>query len=455
MKLSSTSRRLLVVLALLPVTGIAWRLLRAWHLTDSETFYVLLPPFYLILYLTYSPTGWAGLRSQLRPAFCYTLALAIGFTVYSYIMANTILPAKSGVAWSFKWFSPWEVAVGVYFLIAVSLILLTALAVIRWLVRKVDLWLFPDDSGTRAPGGLRRFFLAALPPILLIPLVLPYVQAALFVYRFKVSNPYSTHELIGRESEDVVFTTEDGLSIRGWFLPAKSSHLSSRTLIICHGLGANRSNFLPYVEIGDVLEANVLLFDFRGHGDSDGHTVTIGYQEKLDVLAAVQYLRHERPTQANSIFALGISMGSAALIRAAAEVEPPFDGIILDSSFPSAGELTDHVLAKYPAAVRPLIAGPGVPLANLHAGCRLTDVRPIEDIARIRAPLLMVHDQGDELMALENAECLFDRALEPKRLWVTHFGSHGISFFGAKKEYLRTVKEFFKCGVGQAGTGEK
>jgi hypothetical protein len=51
-------------------------------------------------------------------------------------------------------------------------------------------------------------------------------------------------------------------------------------------------------------------------------------------------------------------------------------------------------LAKYPSAVRPLIAGPGVPLANLHAGCRVTDVRAIDDIARIRAPFLMVHHLG-------------------------------------------------------------
>jgi fermentation-respiration switch protein FrsA (DUF1100 family) len=369
--------------------------------------------------------------------------LAIFFVGYSYFMAGTILPATSGVVWSLRWFSLWEVAVGVYFLVAMSLIILSALALLRWLMRRADLWFFQNDPIKESNGGLRKFMLTALPPILLVPLVLPYVQAVLFVYRFKVPNPYSTQELIQRNSEDVEFTTEDGMPIRGWFLPAKSG-CPSRTLIICHGLGANRSNFLPFVVVGDALEANVLIFDFRGHGDSGGHTVTIGYWEKLDVLAAVKYLREERPTQAREVFAIGISMGSAALIRAAAAVNPPLNGIIVDSSFPSAQELTNRVLSQYPSAVRPFIAGPGVPLACLHAGCWLPDVRPIDDIAGIRAPLLMIHDQGDELMILENAQRLFNQAAEPKKIWVTRIGSHGSSFFGAQEDYLRTVRDFFK-----------
>jgi pimeloyl-ACP methyl ester carboxylesterase len=437
-------RRWLVVGGALLVYGIAWGILRARSLASSECFYVLLPPLYLILYLEFSPSGWHGLKIQLRPALFYVAGLAVFFIGYSYFMTGTILPATSGVLWSLRWFSPWEVAVGVYFLVAMSLILVSALALLRWLVGRADLWFFQNDPIKESNGRLRKFLLAALPPILLVPFVLPYVHAALFVYRFKVPNPYSTQELIQCDSEDVEFTTEDGLPIRGWFLAARSGR-PSRTLIICHGLGANRSNFLPFVVVGDALEANALIFDFRGHGDSGGHTVTMGYWEKLDVLAAVKYLREKRPTQAREVFAIGISMGSAALIRAAAEVNPPLDGIIVDSSFPSAEELTNKVLAHYPSAIRPFIAGPGVPLACLHAGCWLPDVRPIDDVARVRAPLLMIHDQGEELMLLENAHRLFNQALEPKKMWVTKIGSHGSSLFGAREDYLQTVRDFYQC----------
>jgi fermentation-respiration switch protein FrsA (DUF1100 family) len=425
--------------------------LRSWPLASSEAFYVLLPPLYVVLYLVFAPGGWSGLKAQLGPALLYVVCLGIFFLGYGYFMARTLLPANPGSTFSFRWFNFWEVAVGVYFLVAISLVMLTALASLRWLVRKADRWLFQNELSKESKVSLRKFLLAVLPPLLLLILVLPYVEAALFIYRFKVPNPYSPQELVQRESEDVQFRTEDGLTIRGWFLPAKSGP-SSRTLIICHGLGANRSNFLPYVQVGEALEANVLMFDFRGHGDSDGHTVTVGYWEKLDVLAAVKYLRVERPDQARKVFALGISMGSAALIRAAAEVDPPFDGIIVDSSFPSAQELTNRVLEQYPSAIRSFIAGPGVPLACLHAGCWLPDVRPIDDVSRVRAPLLMIHDQDDRLMILENAQRLFNQALEPKKLWVTRIAGHGSSFLGAKRDYLQTVSEFFNCRDAQPGS---
>src|SRR5713226_5795298 len=107
-------RRLLVIAGTLLASRVAWGVFRSWPLTNSECFYVLLPPLYLILYGEFTPSGWHGLKSQLGPALLYVAALAIFFIGYSYFMARTILPAASGVAWGLKWFSPWEVAVGVY-----------------------------------------------------------------------------------------------------------------------------------------------------------------------------------------------------------------------------------------------------------------------------------------------------------------------------------------------------
>src|SRR5262249_23127655 len=147
----------------------------------------------------------------------------------------------------------------------------------------------------------------------------------------------------GRTFEPVAFVTADDFTLRGWFVPAAEGP-SSRTLVICHGLGAHRSLFLPYPAVGGALQIDVLLFDFRGHGDSDGHTVGRGCDERLDVLAAVSYVRTERPGQAEEVLGLGISMGSSGLIYAAAEVDPPLDGVIVDSGFASASDLTDSVL---------------------------------------------------------------------------------------------------------------
>ena len=74
---------------------------------------------------------------------------------------------------------------------------------------------------------------------------------------------------------------------------------------------------------GNALADNAVMFDFRGHGDSDGHTISLGRHERLDVLAAVHYLRAQRAEQARPVMGLGISMGASAPTHAAAEIEPP------------------------------------------------------------------------------------------------------------------------------------
>jgi pimeloyl-ACP methyl ester carboxylesterase len=215
-------------------------------------------------------------------------------------------------------------------------------------------------------------------------------------------------------------------------------------VVICHGLGANRSMFLNYVKVGNALKANVLMFDFRAHGDSDGHTTTMGYFEKLDVLAAVDYLRAQRAPEAREIIGLGISMGSAALVRAAAELDRPLDGIIVDSGFASVLELTDSILVTFPAPVRPLLTLPGVPLASLHAGCWLPDVRPVDCIGKIRAPILIVHSRHDPLIPCEHGVRLYEAASWPKALLLADTQGHGSVLFGAEQEYLRAATELLK-----------
>src|SRR5262249_41498850 len=155
----------------------------------------------------------------------------------------------------------------------------------------------------------------------------------------------------------------DGVRLRGWFIPAATR--SERTVLFCHGIGANRSQVLYYLKVADALGANVLAYDSRGHGDSDGHTVTMGHKEKDDVLTALAYLRNERPAQARQVIGLGVSMGTSGLIGAAAEVEPPLAGLIVDSGFAAVVEVTDGVLRGVPAELRSLLTVPGVPLASL------------------------------------------------------------------------------------------
>ena len=91
-----------------------------------------------------------------------------------------------------------------------------------------------------------------------------------------------------------------------------------------------------------------------------------------------------------------------------------------------------------PAALRPWLKTAGVPLASLHAGCFLAEVRPVDRLGHVRAPVLIVHCEEDALIPPEHARRLYRAAAEPKRIFTAHTGGHTgvIYLIGRDGEYL-------------------
>src|SRR5262249_15393538 len=119
--------------------------------------------------------------------------------------------------------------------------------------------------------------------VALLVLLLPVV-AALHPLR---TVPKRTPAAFGLTFEDVRFRTADGVTLAAWLVP----HSQARgNLIFCHGHGRNRCHVAGLLQTFHDLGLNVLAFDFRGHGDSEGHTSTFGQREVHDLLAAEAYL---------------------------------------------------------------------------------------------------------------------------------------------------------------------
>ena len=137
--------------------------------------------------------------------------------------------------------------------------------------------------------------------------------------------------------EDVDFPSRRGdLALSGWYLPGENS---SPHLIFVHGIGSVRSgdNALELASRMVGLGYNVLMFDLRGHGSSEGDKVSGGYFERWDVLGAFDYLV-ERGVDPARTGLMGFSMGAATSILAAAE-EPGITALAADSPFANASEL--------------------------------------------------------------------------------------------------------------------
>jgi 1-acyl-sn-glycerol-3-phosphate acyltransferase/pimeloyl-ACP methyl ester carboxylesterase len=423
---TSPSPRRFLRLGIVLAAVLAWWLLRTWLPGVSERFYLLVPPVALALAATRGELRCG--KGRLLLGLLGMAALAVACIAYNLALTAPLYPAGDGY---WRGLRLPEVALALYFLLALYLL---AAAARRGLLP--PLMRFCDRLTRR-----QRIARIALGETIALAALAPVLVSAFHVHRFKVPNPARPASLNGRSVADISFATADGLTLRGWFLEAQRP--SGRTLVICHGMGANRTEVLPYVAVADALQANALLFDLRGHGDSDGHTVSFGQHERLDVRGAIAWLRRSRPQQARQIIGLGVSMGCAALIGAAAELDVPVDALVLDSGFADATDMTEPLLRNVPAPLRPCLARPALLLASLDSACWLPELRPVDQIAAVRAPTLFIHALDDRLVPVGQARQLYDRACGARQLWLTETGDHG-SAFHARTAYLERVSHFVR-----------
>jgi len=237
--------------------------------------------------------------------------------------------------------------------------------------------------------------------------------------------------------QKVHFTTADQLVLTGWYIPPKNGAV----IILQHGYHANSFQMLP---IGLMLARHgygVLLFDFRGHGKSEGNTVTLGLLEVHDTDAAVDFLMKQSGVK--QIGLIGNSMGGATAILAAS-ANKNIQAIAVEGVF---SELKDEVgigielQTPLPAYPFDLIF---VYIAEHETGYRLSDIAPVEKIGKISPrPILIMQGGNDQRINRQSGDRLFAAAGEPKQYWYEPSAAHVAIYQAAPQDYEKHVVGFF------------
>ncbi|MDE3089198.1 MAG: alpha/beta fold hydrolase [Chloroflexota bacterium] len=243
----------------------------------------------------------------------------------------------------------------------------------------------------------------------------------------------------GLASETVSFESSDGATLRGWFIAAPNPR---GTLILCHGYAGDCSPDLIYAPLFYQANYNTLLFDFRGHGASDGNSVSLVYFERRDLLAALDFL------SARGIYRvglLGFSMGGAIAI-ATAPLSAMVAGVFTDCTFAELGAIMQTAFAarRFPLWLAPLLGWLTVVIASLRLRANLFSADPIRWVDQIAPrPILIMHAERDEDAPVSQARRLFNAAREPKALWIVPGARHRRIEDIARDEYRRRVLDFF------------
>lgn len=245
--------------------------------------------------------------------------------------------------------------------------------------------------------------------------------------------------------ESLALRTRDGLRIASWLF---TNPTACATVVILHGHGANKHLLLPLAHILNPAY-NVLLLDSRGHGESDGTRTTIGYEERIDVLAVVDELERR---QLGPIGIWGTSMGAVTALLAAAEDER-IVAILADSPYARLRHAVAETgkLRGYPTALAPALAYVACWSTARRLGYQMAAFDPIEIIDRIAPrPLLLIHGEHDEIIPLNDAYLLYAKANQPKDLWVIPELQHCRALEAAYEPFCNRVREFFGEHLSEA-----
>jgi uncharacterized protein len=231
----------------------------------------------------------------------------------------------------------------------------------------------------------------------------------------------------------VAFASGSGSLLSGWFIPGRPG---GGAVLLLHGVRANRLEMLGRARFLNRHGFAVLLFDFQAHGESPGQHITFGHLEALDARAAFDFLQRKVP--AERIGVIGLSLGGAAAILAGL----PADAMALEAVYADFSRAVENRLALRLGALGKHLA----PVLTWQVGPRLgfdpEGLRPVEQIAALRMPLMIIAGDADRHAALDEAKLLYARAHEPKELWIVAGARHVDFHRYAHKAYEVRILEF-------------
>jgi uncharacterized protein len=232
--------------------------------------------------------------------------------------------------------------------------------------------------------------------------------------------------------EDVSFKTADDLTLRGWYIPSAKS--TEKTLILLHGYPADKGNILPPLAFLHE-DFNLLLFDFRYLGKSEGSYSTAGAKEVEDLLAAIQSLKTRG---INEVGVWGFSMGGAVALMAIQKA-PEISAVISESSYASLAEMTFELL-RIPVLNYPIAYLVGL-WAKLFLGIDVRDASPADRIRNTTLPILLIHSSADAVIPFSHARLLQQALANNPRaeFWFHEQFAHG----QLASDYRIRIKEFF------------
>lgn len=214
-------------------------------------------------------------------------------------------------------------------------------------------------------------------------------------------------------------------------------------VVLVHGYGAAPRNMGVYAKHYYELGYNVIAPSMNGHADSETQRITMGWEDRLDIIDWINYITEDYPD--SKIIIHGVSMGSATTMMALGEELPTnVKAAVADCGFTSIWDIFDEKISK-------VINLPGDPIlksANtvnkVISGFDIKKASAIEQLKKATVPTIFVHGEEDTFVPFDMLQKLYEAAACEKDLVTIPNAPHARNSIVNPTLYWTNVDNFVK-----------
>lgn len=243
-------------------------------------------------------------------------------------------------------------------------------------------------------------------------------------------------------SKDVYITSNNGnLKLHGYEI--ENEEKSDIWTIVIHGYMGEGKGMATYAKEFYNRGYNVLVVDLRGHGQSEGDYIGMGWPDRLDIIDWSNYIIGKNNN--SKIILYGVSMGAATVMMTTGEELPQNIKLAIeDCGYTSIWE-------EFEMQLKELFNLPAFPALNaastickLRAGYKIEDGSSIEQLKKSKTPTLFIHGDKDTFVPFEMLDKVYEVASCEKEKLVIEGATHAQSSNVNPELYWKTIDEFIE-----------
>ena len=248
---------------------------------------------------------------------------------------------------------------------------------------------------------------------------------------------------IETEKEEVSITTEDGYELHGHTYTHDDV---DEWVFIVHGYKASEMNSVTSAPYFYDQGYNVLTYDLRAHGESEGEFIGMGYLDAQDLIGWTEYIVDNYDD--TSIVYHGTSMGAATVMNAVGDEDLPDEvrGFIIDAGFSTIWGVYESELShRFGLPTFPVLDMADI-MARFRAGYSFkNDGKAIDGVVESEIPMLLIHSETDDFIPVEMAHEIFEAKSDgEKQIEIFENAGHSESKYIDEERYYEVVFEFLE-----------